>query len=133
MSANNLPPSYRFDFGDYTSLGDTFQKFLSNLNVYTLAVYNILNKGIGFQNLQRVVYTVKVTAGTTTPVVFVNPLPITPSGVVVCNVQLVGKTTVAITSAVSAANWTFDGRSITVLDVTGLTSGSVYMLSMEIF
>ena len=73
-----LPSTYRFDFGDYASLGPVFQKFLGGLNIFTLAVYNLLNGGIGFANLQRALYSVTVTAGATTPLSFVNPLPVPP-------------------------------------------------------
>ena len=130
--ASNLPPVWRFDFGDYTSLGATFQKFLSNINLFTLAVYNALNGGIGFQNLQRSIYSVTVTAGTTTPLTFVNPLSIAPSGISIVRVLLPGKTNTPLTSAVSAANWIYDGKYITVLNITGLTSGLSYQISLEV-
>ena len=133
QNSNPLPPLYRFDFGDYASLGSTFQKFLANMNLFTLNVYNILNGGIGFANLQRAVYTQKVTAGSTTPLSFTNPLPVPPSGVTVCNVQLVGNTNVAMTTAVSAANWTYNGKTISILNIVGLTAGSVYSVSLEVF
>lgn len=133
MAANNLPPLWRFDFGDYTSLGATFQKFLANLNLFSLSVYNLLNKGIGFANMQRTIYSTTVRAGSTTPLTIVNPLSIVPSGVSVAQVQLHGNTNVAITSAVSAANWIYDGKNISILDITGLTNGSTYLISLEIF
>jgi hypothetical protein len=130
--ASNLPPVWRFDFGDYTSLGATFQKFLSNINLFTLAVYNALNGGIGFQNLQRAIYSVTVTAGTTTPLTFVNPLSIAPSGISIVRVLLPGKTNTPLANAVSAANWIYDGKYITVLNITGLTSGLSYQISLEV-
>lgn len=134
MASNSLPPVFRFDFGDYTALGSVFQKFLANLNLFTLSVYNLLNGGIGFSNLQRTIYSTQITAGVTmTPLVFVNPLPIAPSGLTVCKVQLVGKTNTPITSAVSAANFFYDGKNINILNVTGLTAGSVYNISLEVF
>lgn len=132
MAISDLPPIWRFDFGDYTSLGASFQKFLSNLNLFSLAVYNLLNGGIGYENMQRKIYSTTVLASTTTPVSFVNPLPIAPSGVSLVKVLLVGTTNTAITNSVSASNWFFDGTNINVLNVAGLTSGSSYKISLEV-
>ncbi len=130
--SNQLPPIFRFSFEDYTSLGATFQKFIANLNLFTLAVYNLLNKGIGFQNLQRTIYSTSVLAGTTTPLVFVNPLGIVPIGLSLVQVNLVGKTNTALTSAVMIGGWFYDGKSINILNLTGLTSGQTYQISIEV-
>ena len=73
MAVNNLPQLWKFDPGDYLSLGATFTKFLSNLNIYTQAIYTILNGNVGFANLQRAIYSTTITAGSTTPMKFVNP------------------------------------------------------------
>lgn len=132
MAASNLPPVWRFDFSDYSSLGSVFQKFLANLNLFTLAIYNLVNGGIGFSNMQRSVYSVTVLAGATTPLVFVNPLPIPPSGISLVQVLLVGNTNTAIASAVTAANWFYDGRNINILNIAGLTNGSTYQISVEV-
>ncbi len=132
MQGKQLPPIWRFSFEDYTGLGETFQKFLSNINLFTLAVYNLLNGGIGFANMQRVVYSTTVLAATTTPLVFVNPLAVAPSGLSLVKVLLEGKTNTALTSAVSVANWFFDGTNIVVLNITGLTAGSSYQISVEV-
>ena len=130
--SNPLPPVFRFDFGDYTSLGSVFQKFLANLNLFTLAVYNLLNKGIGFQNLQRSIYTTSVLASSTTPLSFVNPLTVPPSGLCLVQVLLEGKTQTTLTSSISVANWVFDGRNINILNIAGLTSGKNYQISVEV-
>lgn len=132
MASSNLPPVWRFDYGDYTGLGPIFQKFLANLNLFTLAIYNLMNGGIGFSNMQRTIYSTTILAATTTPMTFVNPLPVAPSGVSVVKVLLSGKTNTALTNPVSAANWIFDGENITVLNITGLTSGSTYQISLEV-
>lgn len=130
--ANSLPPLWRFDFGDYTGLGSVFQKFLSNLNLFTLAVYNLLNGGIGYSNLQQAIYKFTIQASTITSVSFVNPLTITPSAVVLGQVLLNGNTNVAIANAVSVANWEYDGRSIQIGNISGLTSGSTYTIAVII-
>lgn len=132
MPASNLPPIWRFDFSDYASLGPVFQKFLANLNLFTLAIYNLVNGGIGFSNMQRAIYSVNVTAGTTTPLSFVNPLLIAPSGVHLVKVLLQGNTNTAITNAVTASNWFYDGVNINILNIAGLTSGSIYQISVEV-
>lgn len=132
MPANNLPPVWRFDFGDYSALGSVFQKFLANLNLFTLSVYNALNGGLGFSNMQRSIYSQTILAAATTSLSFVNPLPIQPSGVAVVKVTLVGANATAITSAVSAANWYYDGKNINILNISGLTPGSSYQISLEV-
>ncbi len=132
MPANNLPPQWRYDYGDYSGLGAVFQKFLANLNLFTLAVYNLLNGGIGFSNMQRAIYSATVLADTTTPLSFVNPLPILPSGVAVVKAQLTSSPSTALTNAVSAANWYYDGRTIHILNISGLTAGTSYQISVEV-
>ena len=132
MANSNLPPVWRFDFGDYSQLGSVFQKFLANLNLFTLAIYNLMNGGIGFANMQRTVYNTTVTAGTTTPLVFVNPLTIAPSGVVLVKVLVKGATNTAISNSCSVANWFFDGKNINILNIAGLTNGSTYSISLEV-
>lgn len=132
--ANNLPPLWRFDIGDYTGLGSVFTKFIANLNLFTQAVYSLLNGGIGFSNMQRAIYSTQVTGGaTTTPVSFTNPLPISPSGVTLCQCQLVGKTSVAISSAVSLGTWQYGGKTISILGIAGLVTGDTYNISLEVF
>ncbi len=131
-ATSNLPPTWRFDFGDFSSLGPIFQKFLANLNLFTLAVYNALNGGIGFSNLQRSIYTTTVTATTTTILSFVNPLSIAPSGLSLVAITLRSSPSTPITNAVSVANWFYDGKNINVLNITGLTVGLSYSLSLEV-
>lgn len=130
--SNPLPPIWRFDYGDYTGLGFVFQKFLANLNLFTLAIYNILNGGIGFANMQRTIYTTDILATTTTTVSFVNPLAITPSGLSLVQVALTNSPNTPLTNPVTVNNWSFDGKNINVLIVTGLTSGLNYSLSIEV-
>ena len=132
MASANLPPVWRFDYGDYAGLGPLFQKFLANINLFTVAVYNLLNGGIGFGNMQRTIYSTTVLAAATTPLSFVNPLPVAPSGVAVVKVMLTTANATAISSAVSAANWYYDGRNINILNISGLTPGSNYSLSLEV-
>ena len=132
MAPTNLPPTWRFDFGDYLPLGVVFQKFLANMNLFTLAIYNLMNGGIGFSNMQRAIYSTTITAATTNPMVLVNPLSIPPSGVSVVRIYLPGNTNTPLTSAVSAANWYYDGKSINILNIVGLTPGLTYQISLEV-
>ncbi len=132
MANNNLPPVWRFDFGDYAGLGSVFQKFLANLNLFSLATYNALNGGIGFANMQRAIYKISVIGATNTTLSFVNPLSIAPSGVSLVAVAIKATPLVAITNSVSVANWSYDGRNINILSIPGLTSGVTYTLSLEV-
>jgi hypothetical protein len=50
----------------------------------------------------------------------------------VVKVLLSGKTNTALTVAVSAANWFYDGKNINILNITGLTNGSTYSISLEV-
>ena len=130
--AGNLPPLWRFSAEDYVGLGKIFKGFLDNLNLFTQAVYDLVNGGIGYANLQQSVYSVTVLAGSTTPLSFVNPLVIPPSAVVLGQVVLIANTPTAITNAVCVGNWTFDGKTISILDIPGLTSGQTYKISVVI-
>ncbi len=132
MASNNLPNVWRFDFGDYATLGATFQKFLSNLNLFTLAIYNLVNGGIGFANMQRAVYRGSVIGATNTTLSFVNPLQIAPSGITLIAVVLKSSPLTPVTNAVSVANWSFDGSKINILSIPGLTAGLTYTLSIEV-
>ena len=134
---NNLPPTWRFSVEDYTSLGPTFAKFIAVLNLFTLAAYNLFNGGIGFQNLQRSIYSASYIGGATNSggyaLSFVNPLPVPPSGLTLCQISVPGKTTIPVTTAVCVASWFFDGKSINILAIAGLTTGTVYNISLEVF
>ena len=121
---NPLPSIWRFDLGDYTGLGPVFQKFLANLNLFTLAVYNLMNGGIGFANLQRSPYSLKIIGGKVAS--FVNPLPIAPTGITVIQVSP------APASAVDVSGWSYNGQTITVTPL-GLTSATSYTMVMEVF
>ena len=127
-----LPPVWKWDFGDYSSLGATFQKFLANLNLFSLAVYNLFNGGIGFANMQRAIYSVTLTAGNVTPLSFVNPLDIAPSGLSLVQCLAIGNTAQALSTSVSVGNWSYDGKNINVLNVSGLVSGVQYQIALEV-
>ena len=133
-SALPLPPVYRFDPGDYQGSPSWFQKFISNANLFTLNIYNLMNGGIGFANLQRAVYSTTLTAGSTnTALSFVNPLSISPSGLTLVKCMPLGNTTPPVLGTVSVATWFFDGKSINIPNITGLNAGSSYQFSLEVF
>jgi len=132
QTSSPLPPIYKFDFGDYTSLGTTFQKFLQNINLFTLNTFNLLNGGIGFVNMQRIIYSFTLTASTITSFSFVNPLPIAPSGVTLSRIVLSNDVAVAIPGTCSVANWYYDGKNVNILNITGLVSGTQYTISVEV-
>ena len=132
-NSNPLPSTWRWDFGDYTQLGPTFQKFLSNLNIFALAVYNLLNGGIGFSNLQRNVYVTTVTGGASiTSLTFSNPLTIPPSGLTVVQIGLTSGAALSLMGAIGVANWFYDGKNINIVNITGLSAGISYKISIEV-
>ena len=108
--------------------------FLSDsaLNLFSLAVYNLFNGGIGFANMQRAIYSVTLTAGNVTPLSFVNPLDIAPSGLSLIQCLAIGNTAQALSTSVSVGNWSYDGKNINVLNVSGLVSGVQYQIALEV-
>src|SRR5689334_242590 len=76
IMASNLPTTRRFKFEDYSGAPQWFATFLQALNLFTDAVYQILDGGVTYQNVvspQIVVRTITAPASGSTTFNFTNP------------------------------------------------------------
>ena len=136
VNQSNLPTIQRLKFEDYANSADwkaAFQSLVNSLNLFMTPVYNILNGGVAYMNLQAPqLYTKILTsaaAATGNTFTFTNPLPIAPSAVIVGNVWTGLPSTHPTTCQVF---WHYTGNSVVVDSVTGLTSGSQYTLVLVV-
>lgn len=135
MSANNLPSKRRFTPEDYKDAPDWFKRFLTELNLFTDPVWQILNS-IPLQNLNREQVSFTITAGASasnntylfTPQILMG----TPNCITVGKVTLQGATYTLVGNPVTLEwYWTTDSR-IQITAIYGLTSGSKYTLNLEV-
>lgn len=133
-SQSNLPTIQRFKYEDYARATDwqqAFQLLINSLNLFVTPVYNILNSGITYMNLQvPQLFTKVVTAGSTTTFSFVNPLAIQPSAVLLGNVW----TGIPSTHPASACSvfWHYTNNTIQIDNIIGLTSGTQYTIVLVV-
>lgn len=134
MSASNLPTVYNFKFEDYPGAPQWFGQFLSSLYLFVNPVYQILNGGVTYQNLQvPQTYTATVTApasGSTT-FNFKNPLSITPTAVLLGNVYVSGTPSTHPTNP-AQIYWHFSQGTIYVDNITNLTASTKYVISLVV-
>lgn len=132
--ASNLPTIQILKYEDYAKAKDwqgALQALISSLNLFMNPVYNILNGGVTFQNLTiPQTYTKVITASATTTFTFTNPLVIQPSAVLVGNVWT-GIPSTHPTGAVQAF-WHYTGNSIVIDNITGLTAGTTYTITLAV-
>jgi hypothetical protein len=127
---SNLPTIQRIKYEDYKDAPNWFAQFLMALNLFMTAVYNIINKGITYNNLAVIApFSFQFTPGTTTGFKFSNPISITPNNVIVGNVFQTGNTIIHPTGAVTLF-WHYADGSIVVDSIVGLTTGVNYTLSV---
>ena len=132
------PPSVqRFYSDDFREAPSWFKTtFLNTLNLFVFPTYNALNKNLTVgDNLNQGYETIPVT-GNSTPAnntaSFLNPIQGNPTGVTVVNVQITGTATQQYPAAAIQVFWTFDGASITIGSITGLSTGVVYELTLKV-
>lgn len=132
------PPSIqRFYSDDYKEAPSWFKSnFLNTLNLFVFPTYNALNKNLSVaDNLNQNYETITVTAGaaaTDNTASFLNPIEGTPTGLTVVNVQVLGVATTTYPTAVIQAFWTFDGTSIQIGSIVGLTNGTQYQITLRV-
>ncbi len=135
MAASNLPTIYNFRFEDYPGAPPWFAQFLSSLYLFTNPVFQILNGGVAYQNLQSPqFYTQTVTAPATgnTTFNFKNPLAVTPTNIVIGNINEAGKPT-AHPAVATSIYWHLSQGTIYVDNVVGLTAATTYVISLVVF
>lgn len=132
------PPSIqRFYSDDYKEAPTWFKStFLNTLNLFVFPVYNAVNKNLTVDdNLNQAYQTISLT-GSSTPTnntaSFLNPIQGTPTGISVINVQITGVPTQEYPTAAVQAFFTFDGTSIQIGSITGLSDGVLYTITLKV-
>lgn len=134
MVASNLPTNRRFKFEDYPGAEKWFSQFLQSLNLFVDPVYQILDGGVGYQNLTvPKTYTTTITTPAAGSVTFNfrNPLTITPSAVLLGNVYQ-GTTTSTHPTSPAVVYWHFTQGTIYVDNVTNLSTSTQYVITLVI-
>lgn len=135
-----LPSTKRYYSEDYKEAPPWFQRFLSQLNLFTEPIYNILNAGVDVNtNTDEETYTLQIsTASATgslntfvfTPKKFVGA----PQGILLG--QCIFNATTGLATAIGSPvtfDWIYTGSQIKILAVYGLTAGASYTLNLRIY
>lgn len=132
------PPSIqRLYSDDYKEAPTWFKsRFLNTLNLFVFPVYNALNKNLTVgENLNQAYVTISV-VGSSTPTdnvaSFLNPIQGNPTGVTAVNVVIVSTPTPTYPTAAVQVFWSFDGTSIQIGAVTGLSDDVLYDIALRI-
>ena len=132
------PPSIqRFYSDDYKEAPSWFKStFLNTLNLFVFPTYNALNKNLTIaDNLNQGYQTISLT-GDSTPTnntaSFLNPIEGTPQGVTVVNVVITGTPTQVYPAAAVQVFFTYDGTSIAIGSITGLSDGVAYEITVRV-
>ncbi len=133
-SQSNLPTIQRLKYEDYarsTNWQQAMQGLVNSLNLFMTPVYDILNGGVGYLNLTTPqIYPTTITAAAVTTFSFINPLSIQPQAVIIGNCW----TGIPTTHPAVALQvyWHYAGNTIVVDNVIGLTSGTIYHLTLVV-
>lgn len=132
INQSNLPSIQRLKWEDFSreeTWQEGMQALIAMMNLFVTPVYDILNGGVTLQNLESPRVIVKtITGATITTFSFTNPLRVPPTSVVVGNVWL-GIPSVHPSTPVQAF-WHVTNNQIIIDDVTGLTPGMIYNLTL---
>lgn len=134
INTSNLPTNQEFKFENYPGADQWFQQFLSSLNLFTTAVYGILNGGVTYQNLTvPKTYTKTITTPDSGPVTFnfTNPLRIQPTSVIVGNVYVNGQPS-SHPSDSTCVYWHVSQGTIYVDDIPNLTTSTTYVITLVV-
>lgn len=135
MSSLPASTSRKFNPADYRTAPDWFKgRFLTQLNLFTDPVYLALLNGLTFpQNFNAQYYTIALTAGATAVsnafnfklLISGQPLEVIKAS---CNVQGNLQTAVAPVDI----SWYSSAGVVYVTSVSGLTAGTVYILTLRV-
>jgi hypothetical protein len=131
---SNMPTTRRFKFEDFPGAAQWFANFLQALNLFIDPVYQILDGGIGYQNLvlpKTYVKTITTPAAGSVTFNFTNPLKIMPTAVLVGNVYVNGNPSSHPTNP-AVVYWHVSQGSIYVDQITNLTSSTAYVITLVI-
>jgi hypothetical protein len=127
---SNLPTIQRVKYEDYKGAPEWFAQFLTALNLFFTAIYNIVNKGVTYANLAVIQpFTFSFTPGTTTNFKFISPVVGVPSNVVIGNVYI-GNDLTAHPAVVTQVYWHYSQGFIFVDSIIGLTNGLQYTVAV---
>jgi len=128
--------SRKFSPADYRTAPSWFNgRFLSQLNLFTDPVYQALSNGLSFlQNFNAQYFTQQITAGATSAsnaFSFKTTIKGAPLEVIKASCNLASDPTAPLTVAVDFS-WYSSAGVVFVTAVSGLTTGSVYNLTLRI-
>ena len=131
----SLPPFRQFLPEDYPGSPSWFAKFLSNLNVFTLAIYNALNGSLNvFTNLAEARFILNVTGGNnaktwTGPTSFTNPLKANLTDLWITRVTIMGNPVYTPnTATIGPIDWQSNSSTVQLNAIPGLTNGVSYQI-----
>lgn len=134
-----LGPFKNFLPEDYPQSPSWFGKFLANLNIFTLSVYNNLDGDLNvFTNLAEARFTLNITGGAdaltwTGTDQLKNPLGnVQISDLWITKVQITGVGVYTpVTTNIGPIDWTCSGNTITLNAIPGLTNGVQYTITIR--
>ena len=133
----NPPSIQRFYPDDYKEAPTWFKgRFLDTLNLFVFPAYNALAGNLTAPaNLNQAYYTISLTGSATATnntTSFINPIQGNPTGVSVVDVQITGKPTPSYPTSAIQCYWSFDGSSIMIGSITGLSNSTQYEITLRI-
>lgn len=133
----NPPSIQRFYSDDYKEAPNWFkQNFLNTLNLFVFPTYNALNKNLTVGENLNMNYPVISVIGSSTPTnntaSFLNPIEGNPTGVTVLNVVVTNTATPTFPASTIQVFWSFDGTSIDIGSITGLSDGVSYEITLRV-
>ena len=130
-----LPVIQRFQKQNYPGSPDWFTRFMSDVNLFTETIWNILNKNVTVSdNIDAYIYTFSLLAGASASnntATFTPTISHTPQAVFVGNCVDAAAYSSPLSSAVYCS-WTYNGSQIQIQSITGLTSGHTYSITLVV-
>lgn len=137
--STGLPSTKRFYGEDYTEAPAWFPRFLSQINLFTEPIYNILNGGVDVtQNTLEEFYTLQVNNASATATN--NTMTFTPKKafskvISVLISQCLLNSTTGVPTAIGAQvtlDWAWAGSQVSILAIYGLTAASDYTFTLRL-
>lgn len=130
-----LPSIHRFYNEDYPGSPSWFQAFISALNLFSDPMYQTVNKGLTFQsNFNAQIYSFQIRGGATDAdnvVTFTSNVKGRVSGLltVACNLT----SNIQAPASGIVTSWYQSNNQIFITNITGLTPGTNYNMTVLIF
>lgn len=134
----SLPPFKQFLPEDYEGAPNWFSKFLSNLNIFTLSLYNAVDGNLNvFTNLAEARFTLNVTGGSsatswTGPTSFKNPLGVQLNDLWITRIVIDGQPVYTPnTATIGPIDWQASTTTVQINAIPGLTNGTQYTITLR--